>query len=290
VLGIFDSGVGGLSVWREVVRAVPGVPLVYLADQAHVPYGLRTLDEVRRLTVACARWLITPHQCRLIVIACNTASGAALEAVRAAFPGTPIVGMEPAVKPAVLTTKTGVVGVLATPATFKSSRYADLIRNWASGVQVIEQPCAGWVDAVEMRDALSSTHLVSLVSAALTPLLASGADTLVLGCTHFPFLRPQIEQIIRVWRAKQIDAPPVTIIDPAPAVAQQVARVWRSQGHPSPPTEIPEPAPRFYTTGDAGRFEALACTLIGSELQNTSGRSAFEAASFIAGETRAPTH
>ena len=274
VIGVFDSGVGGLSVWREIARCLPGVPLVYLADQAHVPYGSRTLADVRALTLRCVRWLIEQRRCNVIVIACNTASGAALDAVRAAFPGTPIVGMEPAVKPAALNTKTGVVGVLATPVTFESSRYTDLIRKWANGVRVIEQPCAGWVEAVEAGRVTNNWLLNAnqlLVANYMVPLLAVNADTLVLGCTHFPFLLAHIEQVIGEWRTAHPDAPPVTIIDPAPAVAQQVVRLWRSdRGNPSSLDH------EFYTTGDVTCFEATTRTLVDVATHSTNVRQAFQ--------------
>lgn len=151
MIGVFDSGVGGLSVWRELARIMPDVPLTYLADQAHVPYGARALDDVRALTLNAARWLIA-QGCSMIVVACNTASAAALDDLRTTFPHTPFVGMEPAVKPAALHTQTGVVGVLATASTFKSQRYAELIARWARDVRVIERACSGWVEIVERGD------------------------------------------------------------------------------------------------------------------------------------------
>jgi glutamate racemase len=271
MIGVFDSGVGGLSVWREIVKRVPRVSTLYLADQAHVPYGQRTLEEARALTLHCVRWLIE-RGCHVVVIACNTASAAALEAARGAFPGVPIVGMEPAVKPAALNTKTGVVGVLATPATFKSQRYAYLIHKWASDVRVIEQGCKGWVEAVEgleMRGWSSEAEsdvadFRSLVSNCIAPLLDQNADTLVLGCTHFPFLIPQIEQVISDWRSRRPTAPSVTILDPAPAVAQQTWRVWNRQATLAHHDErsahfIHE----FWTTGDAESFSCIASSLLG---------------------------
>ena len=290
VIGVFDSGVGGLSVWREIARCLPDVPLMYLADQAHVPYGARPLDEVRALTLSAARWLID-QGCRMIVIACNTASAAALDALRETFPHTPFVGMEPAVKPAALHTQTGVVGVLATAGTFKSQRYAELITRWAKDVRVIERACSGWVEIVEVleisdfRFSISdfvSDHAGRLPQSKIEnpkskicehvePLLAENADVLVLGCTHFPFLVPQIEQVIDEWRVKYARAPAVQLIDPAPAVAQQTARVWRETENMAGRSEAKVKGPSgsshiFFTTGDAAHFSRMASALLGNAI------------------------
>ncbi|MCS6846392.1 MAG: glutamate racemase [Anaerolineae bacterium] len=262
MIGVFDSGVGGLSVWREVVRLIPDAPTIYLADQAHIPYGGRSLDEVRALTLRAAGWLIE-RGCGVIVIACNTASAAALEALRMTFPATPFVGMEPAIKPAALHTRTGVVGVLATPATFRSARYAGLVSRWGSHLRVIEQPCPGWVEAVERLPAYANgagdADLRRLVGDYVEPLLAQGADTLVLGCTHFPFLRPWIEQAIGTWQAAHPGAHSATIIDPAPAVARRTRQVWLERT----PSANGTPAHEFWTTGSAGQFAQVASALLG---------------------------
>ncbi len=259
MIGIFDSGVGGLSVWREIARCISDAPLIYLADQAYVPYGSRSLEEVTALTLRCVGWLIE-RGCSVVVIACNTASGAALDTLRKTFPLTSIVGMEPAVKPAALNTHTCVVGVLATQTTFKSQRYADLIRKWAHDVQVIEQACKGWVEMVESKRVTGKWLFKDdqlLITNYLVPLLAANADTLVLGCTHFPFLLPHITQVIDDWRARHSDAPGVTVIDPAPSVAQQTLRVW-GQVRPISNTSRHE----FWTTGDHSEFETLASQLL----------------------------
>jgi glutamate racemase len=262
LIGVFDSGVGGLSVWREIVRLIPDAPLTYLADQAHVPYGERSLDEVRALTLRAAGWLIA-RGCRVVVIACNTASAAALEALRATFPTTPFVGMEPAIKPAALHTRTGVVGVLATPTTLRSARYASLVSRWGRDLHIIEQPCLGWVEAVErMQSQVGSAEdaeLRRLVGDCVMPLLAQDADTLVLGCTHFPFLRPWIEQAISAWQAAHPVAHAVTVFDPAPAVARRTRQVWLELTLSADGT----PAREFWTTGSAGRFAQVASVLLG---------------------------
>lgn len=265
LIGIFDSGVGGLSVWREIARLIPDAPLIYLADQARVPYGGRSLDEVRALTLRAVGWLVA-RGCRVVVIACNTASAAALEALRATFPTTPFVGMEPAIKPAALRTQTGVVGVLATPATLRSARYAGLVSRWGHALRVIEQPCPGWVEAVERLSVCAAAEdaLNRLVGDCVTPLLAQNADALVLGCTHFPFLRPWIEQVIGAWQSAHPGAHAVTVIDPAPAVARRTQHVWRALA------ESVRSATRrheFWTTGSAAQFARVAAALIGHQVQ-----------------------
>jgi glutamate racemase len=273
VIGVFDSGVGGLSVWREIARCIPDAPLMYLADQAHVPYGARPLEEVRALTLDAARWLIE-QGCSMIVVACNTASAAALNDLRVAFPHTPFVGMEPAVKPATLHTHTGVVGVLATAGTFKSQRYAELIARWAKGVRVVERPCSGWVEGIEngewgirngkVDSAFRIPHSAFLIRKHVEPLLIENADVLVLGCTHFPFLVPEIEQVIAHWQATHAGAPAVRLIDPAPAVAQQTLRVWNELKNLADPSEYQRGLHHsFYTTGDPAHFSRLASALLG---------------------------
>jgi glutamate racemase len=237
---------------------------MYLADGAHVPYGARPLEEVRALTLDAAGWLIT-RGCSMVVVACNTASAAALDDLRAAFPRMPFVGMEPAVKPAVLHTQTGVVGVLATAGTFKSHRYAELIARWAKGVRVIERPCSGWVELVEgLRDPITNDE--SRIANHVEPLLAENADVLVLGCTHFPFLSAQIEQVIAQWRAMHERAPAVRLIDPAPAVAQQTLRVWRELINLTRPQDPSGLRHTFFTTGDAPHFSRLASALLGMDV------------------------
>jgi glutamate racemase len=252
MLGVFDSGVGGLSVWRELAALLPDAPMMYLADQAHVPYGPRPLDEVRRLTERCARWLIS-RGCDIIVIACNTASGAALDALRAAHPATHFVGAEPAIKPAALHTRSGIVGVLATQSTLSSARYASLLVRFAGGAHVLEQPCPEWVMLVEAGDALAPRAL-PIVDARLRPLLDAGADVLVLGCTHFPFLLPTIRTVL--------DARVVQVIDPSPAIAREAARQYIVAPNAEPRRE-------FWTTGDPAHFSQLASALLGARVVAT---------------------
>ncbi len=215
-IAIFDSGVGGLSVLRHIRVQLPHEQLIYLADQANVPYGARSLAEIRAFSEEITRFLLALGA-KLIVVACNTASGAALTYLRQQFPDVPFVGMEPAVKPAAAQTKRGKVGVLATAGTFKSQRYEALMARFARGVQVFEDPCRGLVDLIEMGQ-MDGEETERLLRAFVMPMLAEGVDTLVLGCTHYPFVRPLLTQIA---------GPNVAIIDPAPAVARQTERILR---------------------------------------------------------------
>jgi glutamate racemase len=219
-IGIFDSGVGGLSVLREVRRELPDKDIIFLADQEHVPYGSRSLEEVRQFSQAITHFLIN-EGCALIVAACNTASAAALHHLREVFPGIPFVGMEPAVKPAAEQTHTGVVGVLATPATFQGALYASVVERFASGVTLLQDTCPGLVCQIEAGDVSSSTTR-AILKKALQPMLEKNIDTIVLGCTHYPFVIPLIQEIA---------GKNVRVIDPAPAVARQTKRILVNLGY-----------------------------------------------------------
>lgn len=251
-IGVFDSGVGGLSVWREIVRELPGCDTVYVADQAHIPYGPRPLEEVRRFAEGIAEFLIR-EGVAVVVVACNTASAAALHYLRRRFPDVPFVGMEPAVKPAVQRTRNGTVGVIATPATFQGELFASLLERFARNVRVIPQVCPGLVEAVE-AGAPDAPETEALVRRCLEPLLTAGMDELVLGCTHYPFLRPVIERVV---------GPGVEVIDPAPAVARQVRRVLEGAGYPAEVLSAGTPHHRFFTTGDPAGFAAALFRLVG---------------------------
>jgi len=218
-IGIFDSGVGGLSVLRALWKELPGEEVIFLADQAHVPYGPRGLAEVRAFSEGITRFLLGQHA-KMIVVACNTASAAALLHLRQTFPEAPFVGMEPAVKPAAETTQSGRVGVLATPATFQGALYSSVVERFANGVSLMQNTCLGLVGQIETGD-LNSPETRKILEAALNPMLAAGIDTVVLGCTHYPFVIPLIEQIT---------GPAVRVIDPAPAVARQAHRLLEARG------------------------------------------------------------
>jgi glutamate racemase len=218
-IGIFDSGVGGLSVLCHIKARLPNERLIYVADQAHVPYGSRSLHEIRRFSEAIIRFLLA-RRAKLIVVACNTASGAALTQIRQTFPNVPFVGVEPAVKPAAAMTRSGKVGVLATASTFESSRYSDLMARFAREIEVYQDSCAGLVAQIE-SGAIDTPETDRLIRDYLTPMVAAGVDTVVLGCTHYPFVRSLIETIV---------GPEINIIDPAPAVARQAERLLVQRG------------------------------------------------------------
>jgi glutamate racemase len=236
-IGIFDSGVGGLSVLRAIRAQMPAARLIYFADSAHVPYGSRPLEEVRGFSLAIADFL-AGQGADVIVVACNTASAAALHSLRARL-DVPIVGMEPAVKPAVEQSHTGVVAVLATPATFQGALFASVVERFARGVEVIAQVCPGLVEQIEAGE-LDSPRTEAMLRGWIEPLLARGIDALVLGCTHYPFVRPLIERICGSG---------VRVIDPSAAVARQVGRVLEATMGQAGSTV-------YYTSGDAAKFEA----------------------------------
>ncbi len=249
-VGVFDSGVGGLSVAREIMALLPAQPIIYLADQAHAPYGQRPLMEIQALAEGIARFLLA-EGAGVIVIACNTASAAALHGLREQFPAVPFVGMEPAVKPAVERTRSGQVGVIATAATFQGELFASLLDRYAGRVIIHTQICPELVPLVEAGE-LDSPRAHDAVAQYLAPLMDAGIDQLVLGCTHYPFLRPLIEEIAGAS---------VSVIDPAPAVARQTGRVLAQHGWLV--ENAASPAHRFYTTGDPIRFQTALRDLLG---------------------------
>jgi len=257
-IGVFDSGVGGLSVLRALWRELPGETFLFLADQAHVPYGPRSLEQVRGFSEGIARFLLA-QRVKLIVVACNAASAAALHHLRATFPQTSFVGMEPAVKPASESTSSGVVGVLATPATFQGALYASVVERFANGVQLLQHTCPGLVNQIE-RGRLDEPETRLILEDALRPMLAQGIDRIVLGCTHYPFVIPQIESIVGEG---------VRVIDPAPAVARQVRRVLEQHSLIREPQrgEQVDPETRFLTSGDPPILERLLFELLGIRRQ-----------------------
>ncbi|HAL62271.1 MAG TPA: glutamate racemase [Chloroflexi bacterium] len=247
-IGVFDSGVGGLSVMREIVKKLPHEDIIYFADTAHCPYGPRSLEEIRGLTQAILSFLLA-QGCKIIVVACNTASAAALYHLRERFE-VPIVGMEPAVKPAAQETETKVVGVIATQATFHGELFASLVQRFASHVTVLEGVCPGLVEQVEAGK-LDDPQTEAILRHCLEPMLEKGIDALTLGCTHYPFLIPTIKKIV---------GPQVKIIDPSPAVARQTKRVLEREGllnHTHRRGRY-----TFYTTGHPETFAALQKRLI----------------------------
>ena len=245
-IALFDSGVGGLSVLREVRALLPQHDMLYLADTAYCPYGPRPAAELRGRALAIGRWL-SEQGAGLLVVACNAASSAALELLRAELP-IPVVGMEPGLKPAAAATCSGHIGVLATSSTLAGERFAALVERHAGGVELITQPCPELVTCVEAGD-LDSPATRELVERYVVPLLARGVDVLVLGCTHYPFLRPLIAEIA---------GPDIAIVDTGPAVARQVTHVAALHGLPAGQGRA-----RFYTTGEVAVMAPVLRKLIG---------------------------
>jgi len=253
-IAVFDSGVGGLSVLRAIWQQIPFERTLYFADQAHVPYGSRSLAEIRTLMYEITRFFLS-QKASIIVIACNTASAAALNDLRRKFPEMDFVGMEPAVKPAATLTKSGVVGVLATPATFQGELYNSVVERFGTDVEILQDTCPGLVQQIE-AGAIHSPKTETILREALEPMITQGIDTIVLGCTHYPFVIPIIQKIV---------GDQITIIDPAPAVAKQVKRIWLKQTQASDQAlshhlghSAHDPSETiFYTTGDVQAFQKI---------------------------------
>ncbi len=248
-VGIFDSGIGGLSVLRAIRKQIPNEHHIYFADQNHVPFGPRPMAEVRSFSEAITNYLVG-QGAKLIVVACNAASAAALHYLRKTFPETPFVGMEPAVKPAAEYTSTGIVGVLATPATFQGELYASVVERFAQGVIVLQDTVPGLVEQIEAGD-VEGPKTRAMLEKALNPMLAQGIDTVVLGCTHFPFVIPLIQEVV---------GPEVRVIDPAPAIARQTERLLDAHNLRYMGTE--HGLTRFLTTGDAAKMKKLMRKLL----------------------------
>ena len=250
-VGIFDSGIGGLSVAREIRRALPSEHLLYVSDGAYLPYGDRTTEEVRSRTLSAGRWL-EARGAKALVVACNTASGAALETLREHL-SIPVIGLEPAVKPAVAMTRNGRVGVMATVGTLRSARYARLVESYANGAQVIAQPCPGLADVIE-EGHLDGEALDRTLRPFVDSLREAGVDTVVLGCTHYPFVRDHIAAAL---------GPDVTLLDSGAAIARQTERVLRERGALA---EGGAGSLRILTTGDPAEVASVVARVWGEPL------------------------
>jgi glutamate racemase len=249
-IGIFDSGVGGLSVLRAVREQMPEESVIYVGDQGHIPYGPRPMEQIRSFSEAITG-LLLEQDAKMVVVACNTASAAALKYLRERFPTIAFVGMEPAVKPAAEHTQTGKVGVLATPATFQGALYASVVERFANGVELFQSTCPGLVQEIEKGN-LNGEEPRRILNDALLPMLEKSIDTVVLGCTHYPFVIPLIQQIV---------GDNVRVIDPAPSVAKQVRRVLEMKDlkkESRSPGDI-----SFYTSGDPEELKSLLLLLLG---------------------------
>ncbi|WP_397449813.1 glutamate racemase [Pseudomonas sp. NA-150] len=242
-IGVFDSGVGGLSVLGEIRSLLPNESLLYVADCGHIPYGEKTPEYIRQRCAVIAEFF---HQqgAKALVLACNTATVAAVADLRERYPDWPIVGMEPAVKPAAAATRSGRVGVLATTGTLQSAKFAALLDRFAVDVQVVTQPCPGLVELIETGD-LTSPAIRHLLRGYVEPLLAAGCDTIILGCTHYPFLKPLLHDMV---------PDSISLIDTGGAVARQLQRLLAQcdllGGGPALDT-------RFWTSGDVEIFRNI---------------------------------
>jgi len=254
-VGVFDSGVGGLSVLAEIRQLLPAETLHYVADCGHIPYGEKTPAFIReRCQLIAAR--LREQGAKALVVACNTATVAAVADLRERYPDWPIVGMEPAVKPAAAATRNGVVGVLATTGTLQSAKFAALLDRFAHGVRVLTQPCPGLVEQVERGD-LHGPQTRQLLQGFVEPLLAAGCDTLILGCTHYPFLRPLLAELV---------PPEVILVDTGAAVARRLQTLLtaanRLANGPAGPT-------RLWTSGEPAALRQVLPQLwpAGAEVQ-----------------------
>lgn len=250
-VGVFDSGLGGLSVAREIRRRLPAEDLLYAADTAYCPYGGRSLEEIRERSLTVARAL-RERGARAIVVACNTASGAALETLRAHL-DVPVVGLEPAVKPAAEGSLRRRIGVMATAATLRTERFDRLTARYAHDVEVHAVACPGLVELVEAGET-GGPRVRATLEALLEPLRAAEVDQVVLGCTHYPFLRDAIAEVL---------GPGVRIVDSGGAVARQVERVLGEGGGVRAGGEG---SIRVLTTGDPARVAPVVERLWGSAL------------------------
>jgi len=250
-IGVFDSGLGGLSVLRELARRLPEERFLYVADSAHCPYGSKTAAEIVARACALTDFLLA-RGAKLIVVACNTATIAAVEYLRASY-SVSFVGMEPAVKPAVAATRTGVVGVLATAATLAGDKLQRLIERHADSVRVLTQPAPGLPERVEAGE-LDTPQTRRLVERYTAPLLAAGADVIVLGSTHYPFLAPLIRSVV---------GPGVRLLDTGEAVARRVAAVLEQEGlrHREGRGGI-----EFFTSGPVAHLETIGSRLWGAPI------------------------
>lgn len=244
-IGVFDSGVGGLSVLRHIRAQYPNEHLMYVADSGHAPYGDKTEAYVVARALAVTDFLLS-HGAKALVVACNTATVAAIKAVRMRYPELPVVGVEPGLKPAAAASRNGKVGVLATARTLKGEKFLQLREQISTATQAefLLQPAVGLVDEIEKGD-LQAPAIHAMLEKYVAPLLEQGADTLVLGCTHYPFVKGGIERVLHAHARDD-----VTLIDTGDAVARQLGRLLEAAGLLRPELK-PVATLRGYTTGDA---------------------------------------
>ncbi len=249
-IGIMDSGVGGLSVLKEILRLLPDCRYVYYADNANCPYGEKSPDFIRERCRSITDLMLS-RGAEAMVLACNTATAAAVQTLRAEY-SIPFIGMEPAVKPAALMTRSGVVGVLATAGTLKGIKYRSTRGRFENDVRIVERVGQGFVELVESGE-LTGTHAEEVVAESLAPLLSEGADTVVLGCTHYPFLLETLQKVA---------GPGISFIDPAPAVARHLEDVLR--GHNIPLTDA-QPGIELLSSGSPDALRATFALISGRQ-------------------------
>lgn len=245
MIGIFDSGVGGLTVWRELVKLMPQEDYLYLADSKYAPYGIKSPEFIRERSADISKFLIDMGA-EAVVVACNTASAAALSFLRSRF-DTPFVGMEPAIKPAIHRTESGVVGVLATANTFKGELYNNTLERFAAGTKIIERVGEGLVELIE-QGIYEGEVVEELLRDYLIPMIEEGADAIVLGCTHYPFLERAMKNIV---------GPGVNIINPAPAVALQTQRIMNERCERVSHKRERTMSSLFYSTGETDVLQKI---------------------------------
>ncbi|MFA9219495.1 MAG: glutamate racemase [Sphingomonadaceae bacterium] len=262
-IGVFDSGVGGLSILRHIRTQLPHEHLLYFADSGHAPYGDKSEQYVVERSLAIAAFLLA-RGAKALVVACNTATVAAIKALRAHYPDLPIVGVEPGLKPAAASTHSGKVGVLATARTLTGDKFLQLRDQIATATQAqfLLQPCVGLVDQIELGT-LDTPVIDAMLERYVAPLLAQGVDTLVLGCTHYPFVRDGITRVLAAHQAGH-----VTLIDTGEAVARQLARLLASAGLlREPDAAAPAATLRGYTTAQAAPLAAAFAHLLGLSIE-----------------------
>jgi glutamate racemase len=252
-IGIFDSGVGGLTVANAISLLLPNEAILYIGDTARIPYGNKSKDDIEKFSLEMTKFLLD-KDCKAIVIACNTASAYALEAVRNTYPDIPVIAMEPAVKPAIEQSKTGAIGVLATLGTLKSDRYSHLKDKFGQGIQILENPCLGLVDNIEAGK-WNDPETVLLLETILKPMVDAQVDHIVLGCTHYPIVIPLIANIM---------GNNVQLVNPAPAIAKQVYRQLAERNLLCVDTALKESSPKHtvWATGSTLSFNYLLKELL----------------------------
>jgi len=252
-IGIFDSGVGGLTVANAISLLLPNEAILYIGDTARIPYGNKSKDDIEKFSLEMTKFLLD-KDCKAIVIACNTASAYALEAVRNTYPDIPVIAMEPAVKPAIEHSKTGAIGVLATLGTLRSDRYSHLKNKFGQGIQILENPCLGLVDNIEAGK-WNDPETVLLLETILKPMMDAHVDHIVLGCTHYPIVIPLIANIM---------GNNVQLVNPAPAIAKQVYRQLAERNLLCVDANVKENSPKHtvWATGSMLSFNYLLKELL----------------------------